>query len=85
MSKFVGYVTYVAFLLGTLAVSIVLSQEEQVVTRDAFSFTVPNPLGEKPLFQTNHQDGRFFSLHIPWVSEAMIDHNSLSIYMNMMN
>lgn len=39
--------------------------EQQVITRDAINLTVPNPFGERPIFETNDQNGRYIGINIP--------------------
>lgn len=69
MSKIIRtHFTYLVLLVCVSAIVSVTCDEggaEEVVTKDAFSFTLPNPFGDKPLLETNDQDGRYIGVHIP--------------------
>lgn len=76
MSKLINvYLSYAMLAFCFLATGIIRCDEggiEQVVTKDALSFTLPNPFGETPLFETNDQDGRYMAMHIPWVYDGVL-------------
>ena len=60
------YVSYAILLLSAISINIASGdEEEQTVTRDALAFTVPNPFGDEPIFETNDQNGRVVNIHIP--------------------
>lgn len=40
-------------------------EQKQIITRDALNLTVPNPFGERPIFETNDQNGRYIGINIP--------------------
>lgn len=68
MSKSISfYITYTLLLIFALTTGFVSSEEtaQEIVTRDALSFTIPNPIGDTPLFETNDQNGRLIAMHIP--------------------
>lgn len=59
------YVTYTSLVALALVTGLALSEEQKVITRDAISFTVPNPFGDVPIFETNDSNGRYIGLHLP--------------------
>lgn len=66
MSKSISFqLTYVTLLGLALIVSLAFAQEQEVITKDKLGLTIPNPFGDKPIFETNDQNGRLVSLHIP--------------------
>lgn len=50
--------------LFLIAVS-VQADDKEVIKKDALGLTIPNPLSSKPFFETNNQNGRYVSIHIP--------------------
>lgn len=59
----------VVILVCLLAASCVNGDDDpsqlEVIKRDSLNFTIPNPFGDKPIFETNDQNGRYICLHIP--------------------
>lgn len=58
--------TFLAFLL-ICGISLTLADGDiqEVIKQDSLGLTIPNPLSSKPLFETNNQNGRYISIHIP--------------------
>lgn len=68
MSKSLSFYTTYAFLIVcAFSTNYLLcqAQETEVIERDKFGLTIPNPLGDKPLFETNNQNGRLIAFHVP--------------------
>lgn len=68
LSKSLSFYMSYAFLVACALSINYLScqaQEKEVIEKDKFGLTIPNPLGDKPLFETNNQNGRLLAFHVP--------------------
>lgn len=65
MSKSTSFYKFpILLLVFIIAIGLASGDEQEVVTRDAINLTVPNPFGQRPIFETNDQNGRYIGLNL---------------------